>query len=91
MHYDSDAEDFFEILEELIDEGLLVRNSPAHGAAKQCADRGFESLSRAQKFNYDTVIIPLLRKKACSVPNCDERVHQGFGLCSYHQSQLEKN
>lgn len=91
MDYDSDTEESLEILEELIGEGLLIRDSPAHGAAKQCAGRGFESLSRAQKFNYETVDSPLLRKKACSVPNCDGRVHQGFRLCSYHQSQLEKN
>lgn len=86
-----DSVEFLEILEELIDEGFLVRDSDAHGAAKQCAGKGMESLSRAQKYFYDTEITPLLLKKSCPVPSCGDRIHQGFSRCSYHQSQMDNS
>lgn len=91
MDYDSDSREYFEMIEELIEEGSLVRDSAPHGAAKQCHGQGYESLKPDQKRAYDYVFLPLLKKKLCPVPGCDGRVHQGSRLCSSHQSQVDKD
>lgn len=90
MELNSDLEDLREMLEELLEEGFLELNSPAHGAAKQYLGKGWDSLSEAQKFNFETKVQPLLSKKACAVPDCGERIPAGFRMCAYHQSQLDK-
>jgi hypothetical protein len=90
MNSDLEREEFLSILEELIDEGLLVRDSPEHGAAKQYIAQGVSSLSNKQKFNFETKVHPLIEKKWCPIEGCDGRVHAGFSMCSYHQSLVEK-
>ena len=49
MDDDSSLNEFNEIVDELIEEGLLIRDGGAHGAAKQCFTEGYESLSPKQK------------------------------------------
>ena len=90
MDDDSSLNEFNEIVDELIEEGLLIRDGGAHGAAKQCFTEGYESLSSKQKTAYDRHFLPYWQRKFCSVENCDDRVHQGT-LCSHHQGQLDKD
>lgn len=50
--------DLAEMLDELVDSGVLDTSSAAFGVAKQCLDRGYESLTPAQRSVYDSRVAP---------------------------------
>lgn len=52
------------MLDELVDSGVVDCESPAFGVARQCLERGYESLSPAQRAVYDRHIAPHLTKRA---------------------------
>lgn len=59
MEYDSRADD---LLQEAVDAGYVEEGSTAHGIARRCNDRGYESLSPAQKSICDRQVLPHLRR-----------------------------
>ena len=89
MDINSDAEALVDVIEELADEGYLVRGSTPYGVALKYAHDGWSSLSPKQKYWVDRVIQPLLVKKSCSA--CDEIVPPGFTWCADHQWQWDKD
>lgn len=50
-------------IQDLVDEGLLEEDTPAHGIAKQVVEQGYESLSDKQRRVFDTVVTPALDKR----------------------------
>lgn len=59
MDYDYELH---ELLQEAIDEGWIDESSAACGVAKQCVDRGYDSLSNSQKATYDNHVTPHLTR-----------------------------
>lgn len=60
---DADFE-LFEMIEDLVDQGELEKDSAGYGVALQAVDYGYNSLTDKQKYVYDKFIGPLLG--ACS-------------------------
>jgi enoyl-[acyl-carrier-protein] reductase (NADH) len=54
-NYDAD-----ELLQEAVDGGYVDEHSAAYGIARQCNDRGYETLSATQKTIYDRQVLPHL-------------------------------
>lgn len=61
MDYDYESH---ELLQDAVDKGMIEEGSAAHGVAKQCIDRGYESLSPAQKSTYERHVAPHLKTLA---------------------------
>ena len=59
MDYDFESH---ELLQDAVDEGLIDEGSASHGVAKQCIDKGYDSLSDKQKAVYDLQVVPHLKK-----------------------------
>lgn len=59
MDYDFESH---ELLQEAIDRGYIEENSDAHGVAKQCIGRGYDTLSEKQKGVYTHQVLPHLKK-----------------------------
>jgi hypothetical protein len=56
--------DLHNAIQELIAEGLLEENAPAHSVARLVIHDGYDSLTPAQQALYDDVVTPALRKRA---------------------------
>ena len=48
---------------DLLDEGELEKNTPGYGVAQQVIHQGYDSLSKKQRYVYDTVLVPLLKER----------------------------
>ena len=66
--------DLHNAIQELVAEGLLEENAPAHSVARLVIHDGYDSLTRAQQALYDAVVTPALTKRA------DEIEGKGFGV-----------
>ena len=51
-------------INDLVDEGLLEKGTPAYGIAQQVIHAGYDSLSANQKYVYDKEVISALEKRA---------------------------
>jgi hypothetical protein len=56
--------DLNEMFDELVWEGHIAEGTPAYGVARQCLDRGFQSLSPAQQSVYEIHVAPHMKRKA---------------------------
>jgi len=52
-----------ERIEDLVASGLLDQESDAYRISQQVIDRGYTSLSEKQKYIYDSVVVPALKKR----------------------------
>lgn len=57
-------EELHDAIADLVAQGEIEANSAAHGIARQVIDLGYMSLSAAQKYIYDTQVIPALKRRA---------------------------
>lgn len=89
MEINSDSEVLLEVIEHFADEGYLERDKGAYWSAVQYAKDGLDSLSPAQKYWIDRLILPLLKKYSC--PFCGDLVPPGIKWCEYHQHQWDKD
>jgi hypothetical protein len=53
----------YEAIQDLVNEAILEKGSPAHGVAQQVVHSGYESLSPKQRILYDAVVKPALEKR----------------------------
>ena len=68
--------DLHNAIQDLIAEGLLEENAPAHSVARLIIHDGYDSLTPAQQALYDAVVTPALRKQA------DEIASKRFGVAA---------
>jgi hypothetical protein len=68
--------DLHNTIQELIAEGLLEENAPAHSVARLVIHDGYDSLTPAQQALYDDVVTPALRKRADGIEG------KGFGVAA---------
>jgi hypothetical protein len=52
-----------ERIEDLVDEGIIEKESIPYRVAQQVIEGGYESLSPNQRWHYDTVIDPALEER----------------------------
>jgi hypothetical protein len=64
MDYQDYDYESHELLQDAVDKGMIEEGSAAHGVAKQCIDKGYASLSPAQKATYDRHVAPHLETLA---------------------------
>lgn len=57
MNYDYESHD---LLQDAVDKGHIEESSTAHGVAKQCIERGYDSLSGKQRAVYNMQVAPHL-------------------------------
>ena len=97
MDYDPDLNNSLEVLDFLVDYGLLEQNSPAYGIAQLYLYKGESSLSKKQKAIFTTYVAPFLFKKC---DRCDQGIEflalanaysEGVMLCSYHMHKHHKD
>jgi len=55
--------DLYEAIEDLIDEVLLEKGTPAYGIAQRVIHNGYDSLTPKQRTLYDAVVIPALERR----------------------------
>lgn len=58
-HIDFELHD---LVEDLVSELMLKRGTPAFGVAQQVIHQGYDSLTSKQRFVYDSVVAPLLKR-----------------------------
>ncbi len=58
-HIDFELHD---LVEDLVSELILERGTPAFGVAQQVIHQGYDSLTSKQRFVYDSVVAPLLKR-----------------------------
>jgi hypothetical protein len=68
--------DLHNAIPDLIAEGLLEENAPAHSVARLVIHDGYDSLTPAQQALYDAIVTPALRKQA------DEIASKRFGVAA---------
>jgi hypothetical protein len=56
-------------IQDLVEEGLLDKDTAACAVAQQVAHRGCDSLSVNQRAVYDAIVVPLLRKRQEELEN----------------------
>ena len=62
-HNDRIDFELHDLIQDLEDEGVLARGTPAFGIAQQVIHQGLNSLSETQRAIYELVVIPALRKR----------------------------
>lgn len=62
-HNDHIDFEFYEAIQDLLDEGIIDSKDDAAGVARQVISQGYQSLTPKQKTLYDNVIIPALEER----------------------------
>lgn len=64
MDIDFSDYELSEMLDELVTAGVIDDKSAAFGVARQCLDRGYDTLTPAQRAVYDSVVAPRMAQLA---------------------------
>ena len=64
MDIDFSDDELSEMLDELVAAGTIDNKSTAFGVARQCLDRGYETLTLAQRGVFDSFIAPPMARLA---------------------------
>ena len=57
-------EELYLMIEDLVDEGELEKDTPAYGISQQVIHQGYDSLTPRQKSVYDKIVVPALERLA---------------------------
>ncbi|MDV6251061.1 hypothetical protein [Vibrio sp. EA2] len=81
----------------LVAVGYLEEGSPTHGILKQYLDKGYNSLTKNQRYHFHETVEPLLNQKCnlcgevLSLDDLASEIHQNVKLCGYHRYQVSKD
>lgn len=63
-HNDHIDFELYELVQDVIDAGLLEEGTAGYGIALQAVDTGYKGLSEKQRHVFDSVVMPALKKRA---------------------------
>ncbi|EPQ9968093.1 hypothetical protein ACUYO1_004400 [Vibrio vulnificus] len=81
----------------LVELGYIEKDSAQHGVLKQCVGKGYDSLSKNQKYHFHESVEPLLNQTCAicgeqlSLDDLTSELHETTRLCGYHRYQLSKD